>query len=161
MIGFGLSMAVVAGGARPAQACGSGGGPSRVMSDLAVLALAAVDLAFTATDITHAGKGQRPGRGYGAAEMGIAGTQAMAFSFSAVEALRAGEVPLGTLAMVVWTGALAVHGGYTVLRGPLPAEPPAYARRPAGVTWGVAPALVAGGRKQPGATAGAVLHGRF
>lgn len=103
--------------ARPARACGGAGAAGGGVAVLALgsLAIGLADVAFSATDLIGAAGPGLP-RGYGFAELGVAAPQALLMG-ATWASLPSGSSIKGSFGLLtVWTGALALHGGYTAFR---------------------------------------------
>jgi hypothetical protein len=122
-----LSAGVLAGTARPARACGKGGGLDGLVALAAVGTLAAVtaaDVGFTVTDLVTAGKGMP--RGYGIAETAVALPEALLFGASLWQSYNQtgtfSDAKPTLMILSAWTGALAVHGLYTAINPRAPSR---------------------------------------
>jgi hypothetical protein len=164
ILGALVALALLAGaGARPAHACGGGGGyftGTDLLIGAGALGAAYGDVAFTVGDTVLAAQGRRPPAAYGVLETLVAAPQAALFGYWTYDMIRSGDGDTARLplALTLWTAALTAHGIYTIARANPDRkidEPP----RHASVDWRVAPAMVSAGASR--ASPGAVIFGRF
>jgi hypothetical protein len=159
-LGLIVCAAVAVARPRPAAACGGGYGAGWAIVAVGALAIGVADVGLTASDVALGVAGKTP-RWYGAAELAFTGPQAALFGTLAAQSVKNGVGGTGPLlVMTAWTGAMAVHGLYLLVRpdDPRPLDPEAPARH-ARATFRLAPALVSTNRRD--AAPGALLFGRF